>query len=243
MKAPKQFSNGVVVLRADQISWNLSVSDLISQTILTNQGTLSETGALMCDTGKFTVRSPNDKYIVSDDVTEQTIWWGEVNQRISKASFSRIFKKMSGYLSRKKLFANEVYACASPKYKFGLHIITEFPWQSLFVRNLFISPTTSEMENFRADWTIICIPGFEADPAVDGTNSPNFTIINFGEKIILIGGSAYTGEIKKGVFTVLNYLLPKDNDVFPMHCSANIGEKGDTAFFLVYQVREKQPCR
>lgn len=214
------------------INWNLSVPDLITSTIRARQGVLTDTGALVCDTGKFTGRSPKDKYIVVDEKTENTIWWGEVNNKISQSTFERLYKKVLAYLSNKEIFVTDVYACASEQYRLNIRVVTEYPWQSLFSHNLFLRPTKDELDHFKEDWVVLAAPGFVADPQSDETRAENFTIINFTERVILIGGSAYTGEIKKGIFTVLNYLLPEDKNILPMHCSANIGLNGDTSIFF-----------
>jgi len=234
----KRTQNNIEELKRSGLSnvktafWNLSVPLLVEKTILAGQGTLTSTGALACDTGKFTGRSPKDKFIVLDEITQKTIWWGEVNNQISPDSFNKINDKMNMYLREKSIYLTDVYACASPEYRINIRVITEYAWQSVFVRNLFLRPTPTELENFSPEWTILCVPGFEADPKTDGTRSSNFTIINFTAKKILIGGSAYTGEIKKGIFTVLNYLLPVKHKALSMHCSANIGKDGDTAVFF-----------
>ncbi len=233
MKQSKQQILNEIGLHNVQLAhWNLPASELIEKTITAKQGTLTESGALACDTGKFTGRSPKDKYIVADKTTEHTVWWGEVNNKISSDSFKALHKKMLAYLSSQDIYIKEVYACSPTKYQLNLRVVTEYPWQSLFVHNLFLRPTASELETFTKDWTILCAPGFEADPQLDGTKAKNFTIINFTDKVIIIGGSAYTGEIKKGVFTVLNYILPEEKKVLSMHCSANIGIKDDTAVFF-----------
>ncbi len=212
--------------------WNLSVPELVKSTILSGQGTLTDTGALACDTGEFTGRSPKDKFVVFDENTKKTVWWGDVNNQISIDTFKKIQERMNSYLIGRDVYIKDVYACASEKYRLNIRVITEFPWQNLFAHNLFLRPTESELENFSPEWTILCVPGFKADPKVDFTKSHNFTIINFTLKTILIGGSAYTGEIKKGIFTVLNYLLPIEHKALSMHCSANIGNKNDTAIFF-----------
>lgn len=212
--------------------WNLPVSELITRTILAKQGVLTESGAIACDTGTFTGRSPKDKFIVVDTKTQDTIWWGEVNNKISQGCFEGLQKRMLEYLSNQEIYIKEVFACSSAQYRLNLRVITEYPWQSLFVHNMFLRPAESDWASFMEDWTILCAPSFEADPLTDGTRSKNFTVINFTNKVILIGGSAYTGEIKKGVFTVLNYLLPHEKAVLSMHCSANVGKNGDTAIFF-----------
>ncbi len=215
-----------------QAFWNLSVPVLVEETIFLGQGNLTDTGALACNTGEFTGRSPKDKYIVFDKNTEKSIWWGEVNNLVSINVFDKIRKRMLAYLTDRDVYIKDAYACASDKYKLNIRVITEYPWQNLFVHNLFLRPTEAELSLFEPEWTVLCVPGFKADPKTDLIRSPNFTIINFTNKTILIGGSAYTGEIKKGIFTVLNYLLPTQYKALSMHCSANIGEKGDTAIFF-----------
>ncbi|MFA6060701.1 MAG: phosphoenolpyruvate carboxykinase (ATP) [Taibaiella sp.] len=218
--------------QSTQVHYNLPVSKLVEATIIKDQGVLTDSGALACDTGQFTGRSPKDKYVVADNYTQNTIWWGDVNHPLSEDAFDGIHEKMRFYLSGKEIYVKDVYACSSPEYKLNLRVITELPWQSLFAHNLFLRPTAVELEQFNVDWTILCASGFESDPVLDGTRARNFTILNFSKKIILIGGSAYTGEIKKGVFTVLNYILAEEKNVLPMHCSANIGRDGDTAIFF-----------
>lgn len=213
-------------------NWNKSVPELVEETILRGQGLLTDTGALACDTGEFTGRSPKDKYIVKDSNTEKSVWWGEVNNPFNPKDFDELYHRISAYLSGREVFIRDAYACASPKYRLNIRVITENPWQDLFANNLFLRPTKNESENFEHEWLIVAVPGFHAKHNIDGTRQHNFTIINFTKKIILIGGSAYTGEIKKGIFTVLNYLLPHQHGVLSMHCSANIGKKGDTSVFF-----------
>ncbi|MFA6152015.1 MAG: phosphoenolpyruvate carboxykinase (ATP) [Chitinophagaceae bacterium] len=211
---------------------NLPVAQLVVATIKKNQGVLTDSGALACDTGKFTGRSPKDKYVVADNNTQNTIWWGEVNHPLSTEAFNGIYHKLLTYLSDQEIYLKDVYACSASEYSLSVRVVTEYPWQSLFAHNLFLLPTSAELAAFMPDWTILCASGFEADPEQDGTRAKNFTIINFTKKIILIGGTAYTGEIKKSVFTVLNYILAAEKKVLPMHCSANIGAGGDTAIFF-----------
>ncbi|MFF5380866.1 phosphoenolpyruvate carboxykinase (ATP) [Pedobacter suwonensis] len=214
------------------IHWNISTFDLISNAIRDHQCQLTSSGALACNTGKFTGRSPKDKYIVADDLTEDSIWWGEVNHKLSTESFESLYRKATLYLSSRNLYVRDVFACAAEAYRLKIRVVTENAWQSLFANNLFLRPKTQELSKFAADWTILSAPGFIGDPKVDDIRSENFTVINFKKKIILIGGTAYSGEIKKAVFTVLNYILPQDREVLPMHCSANVGEGGDTAIFF-----------
>jgi len=218
--------------RVKKLHYNLSVTELVEATIQRQQGVLTSTGALACDTGEFTGRSPKDKYIVKDAITEHTVWWGEVNQPFSSDDFSVVYNRVIEHLKYKEIFVRDAYACAAPEYKMTIRVVTESPWQNLFANNLFLRTTAEEQVDFNYEWLIIAAPSFRANPAIDQTRQHNFTIIDFSRKVILIGGSGYTGEIKKGIFTVLNYILPQDKGVLSMHCSANIGEKGDTAIFF-----------
>ncbi len=215
-----------------KVHFNLPASQLVMDTILKNQGTLTDTGALACDTGNFTGRSPKDKYVVADGLTQNKVWWGDVNHPLSAEAFDGLHTKMRSYLSQQEIYVKDAFACAANDYRLSVRVVTEHPWQSLFAHNLFLRPMPDELAAFIPAWTILCASGFEANPELDGTRAKNFTIINFSRKIILIGGSAYTGEIKKGVFTVLNYILAAEKNVLPMHCSANIGAEGDTAIFF-----------
>jgi phosphoenolpyruvate carboxykinase (ATP) len=214
------------------IFWNLDVPHLVTETLLRKQGVLTDTGALMVDTGEFTGRSPKDKFVVKDNITENTVWWGDVNHPFDGNKFDALYNKVIKYLEGKEIFIRDAYVCAHPQYRLNLRVITETPWANLFSYNLFLRPTKDEIKNFKHDWLIINVPEFKANAKEDGTRQHNFTIINFAKKVILIGGSAYTGEIKKSVFTVLNYILPQEKNVLSMHCSANIGKKGDTAIFF-----------
>ncbi|MFN4234740.1 MAG: phosphoenolpyruvate carboxykinase (ATP) [Bacteroidia bacterium] len=212
--------------------WNLTPAELVEETIIRGEGVLTDTGALAIDTGEFTGRSPKDKYTVCDAKTENTVWWGDVNQKFDPEKFTQLYNRVTAYLTGKDVYVRDAYACADPKYRLNIRVITEFPWSNLFANNLFLRPTHDEILSFVPEWHIVCAPGFMADPAIDGTRQHNFTIIDFTKKIILIGGSGYTGEIKKGIFTVLNYILPQEKGVLSMHCSANIGKAGDTAIFF-----------
>ena len=215
-----------------KVHWNLSPAELVEQAILRGEGSLCDNGALAADTGKFTGRSPKDKFVVCDELTENSVWWGDVNIKISPEHFDKLYDKVIAYLNGKELFVRDSYACAAPEYRMNIRVISESAFQSLFANNLFLRPTAEELVNFEPDWKIIAAPSFEADPAVDGTRQGNFAIVNFTKKMILIGGTAYTGEIKKGIFSVLNFVLPHDHKVLSMHCSANVGVNGDTAIFF-----------
>ena len=212
--------------------WNLNPAELVEETIIRGEGNLTDTGALAVDTGEFTGRSPKDKFIVHDAITKDTVWWGDVNFKFDSEKFDRLYNRVTAYLSGKEVYVRESYACADPKYRLNIRVVTETPWANLFANNLFLRPTKEEIMNFKPDWSIVCAPGFRSTPDIDGTRQHNFAILNFTRKIILIGGSGYTGEIKKGIFTLLNYILPQEKGVLSMHCSANIGKNGDTAIFF-----------
>lgn len=213
------------------VKYQLSPMELVDEALKCNEGKLASSGALAVDTGKFTGRSPKDKFIVFDEITADTVWWGDVNFKFEADKFDQIFKKMTDFLQTRKIYVRDASACADANYAISIRIITETAYQNLFAHNLFIQP---DAENFnpQPDWTILAAPSFLANPLVDGTRQENFTIINFTKKMILIGGTGYTGEIKKGIFSVLNFILPINHQVLPMHCSANQGKNGDTAIFF-----------
>lgn len=212
--------------------WNLDSKTLADKTLELGQGTLNDTGALCVNTGKFTGRSPKDKFTVKDSLTENTVDWGDVNIPFDPAAFDKLYDKVTAFLAGKEVWVRDAYAGADPKFQIGVRIVNTTPWANLFCNNLFITPTAEQIETFSHDWLIIQAPEFEADPAVDGTRQANFTIVNFTRKVILIGGSAYTGEMKKGIFGVLNFILPHEHNVLSMHCSANEGKDGDVALFF-----------
>ncbi|WP_118974622.1 phosphoenolpyruvate carboxykinase (ATP) [Taibaiella koreensis] len=212
--------------------WNLSPEALTQKTIELGQGVLNDTGALCVSTGKFTGRSPKDKFTVKDAITEHSVDWGDVNIPIAPETFDKLYDKVCAYLSGKEVWVRDAYACADPKYRLNIRVVNETPWANLFCNDLFLRPTEEEIKSQNPDWLILQAPGFHADPAIDGTRQGNFTIVNFTRKVILIGGSAYTGEMKKGIFGVLNFVLPHDHKVLSMHCSANEGKDGDVALFF-----------
>jgi len=212
--------------------WNLSPAELVEETILNGQGTLTDTGALSIDTGEFTGRSPKDKFIVKDAVTENTVWWGDVNFPFTPEKFDLLYHRMCAYLEGREVYVRDSYVCADERYRMNVRVVTEFPWSNMFAFNMFMRPTEDEILEFKPEWHIVCAPEFHADPSIDGTRQHNFAVINFSKKFILIGGTGYTGEIKKGIFSVLNYVLPQDKGVLSMHCSANVGYSGDTAVFF-----------
>jgi phosphoenolpyruvate carboxykinase (ATP) len=227
-------TNGIEHLGISEgnVYWNLSPDELSSMAIERGQATLTSTGALSIDTGEFTGRSPKDKFTVKDSLTEHAVWWNNFNIPFAPDRFESLYQKMIAYLNGKELFVRDVFACADERHRMDIRVINEFAWSNLFVYNMFIRPTQQQLENFAPEWLILNAPGFKAVPEVDGTRQHNFSIIDFSRKIILIGGSGYTGEIKKGVFTVLNFTLPHQKNVLSMHCSANMGKQGDTAIFF-----------
>lgn len=212
---------------------NLVPAALVQRTIERKEGKLSSTGALVVNTGKFTGRSPKDRFIVEDSITKDKVDWGDINMPISQDSYQKLKAKFKKYIDGKdEYFSRQVYACASNKYRLYIKVHTEYPWQNLFAQNMFLRPSEEELANFNEDWTIYAFPGVKADPKIHGTRQENFSIINFTDKVILIGGTAYTGEIKKGIFSVLNFVLPEVRNVLSMHCSANVGPDSDTALFF-----------
>ncbi|ASU36110.1 phosphoenolpyruvate carboxykinase (ATP) [Mucilaginibacter xinganensis] len=213
------------------VFYQLNTAELVGAALKRNEGVLADTGALAIDTGEFTGRSPKDRFIVEDDITRDTVWWGKVNFKFDAEKFDALLQKVTGYLSQGEIFVRDCCACANEKYYIDIRVVTETAYQNLFAHHLFLRPEVPDA-TLVPGWTIIAAPGFKADPEVDGTLRHNFSIINFTKKIILIGGTAYTGEIKKGIFSVLNFILPHEKKVLSMHCSANIGAKGDTAIFF-----------
>ena len=212
--------------------WNLSPAELVEDTILNGQGMLTDNGALAIETGEFTGRSPKDRFVVCDANTENSVWWGDVNIKFTPEKFDALYGKMKAYLVGKDVYVRDAYACADNDFRLNIRVITETPWSNMFAYNMFLRPTEAEIENFTPEWHIVCAPDFMAVAAEDGTRQHNFAILNFTKKMIIIGGTGYTGEIKKGIFSVLNYILPHEKNVLSMHCSANIGESGDTAVFF-----------
>ncbi|MFN8776688.1 MAG: phosphoenolpyruvate carboxykinase (ATP) [Flavobacteriales bacterium] len=212
--------------------WNLHPAELVEETLALGQGMLTNTGALAIDTGEFTGRSPKDKFIVKDATTENTVWWSQFNIPFDSYKFEQLYNRVTAYLTGKDVYVRDAYVCADPTYRMNVRVVTEFPWSNMFACNMFLRPTDEELETIRPDWHVICAPGFMADPALDGTRQHNFAVLDFTRKIALIGGTGYTGEIKKGIFTVLNYVLPQEHGVLSMHCSANVGAQGDTAVFF-----------
>lgn len=212
--------------------WNLSPEELSQISINLKKAQLTSSGAITVNTGEFTGRSPKDRFIVKDDITKNSVWWGDINIPFESDKFDALYEKMTSYLSEKELYVRDVYACADDAYRINIRVINEYPWSNMFAYNMFLRPTEDEISNFDAEWTIINAPGFMADAKIDGTRQHNFAILNFSKKTILIGGTGYTGEIKKGIFSALNFILPHQKNVLSMHCSANVGKEGDTAVFF-----------
>jgi phosphoenolpyruvate carboxykinase (ATP) len=216
----------------ENIHYQLTPEELTAQTVALGQGVLNDTGALVIKTGEFTGRSPKDKFIVKDEITADTVHWNDFNIAVEVKYFDQLYSKMMDYLGDKDLWVRDSYACADPGYRLNIRVVNENPWSNLFAYNMFLRPQEDELEGFKPDWHIIQAPGFKADPAVDGTRQHNFAMVSFTKRTILIGGTGYTGEMKKGIFTILNYILPHDKGVLSMHCSANMGAAGDTAIFF-----------
>jgi phosphoenolpyruvate carboxykinase (ATP) len=215
-----------------RVYWNLPTEALYEEAIFRREGRMTKGGPLSVNTGDWTARAANDKAIVKESTTENRVWWGEYNRPFSIDKFNAVYQRMQGYLQGRDLFVTDCYAGQDANYRLPVRVITEFAWHALFVRNMFIEPQTNdEMRTFVPDFTVISLPQFRGLPEIDGTLTPTFILLNFDQKVCLIGGSGYGGEIKKAVFTVLNYLLPLDG-VLSMHCSANVGKQGDTAIFF-----------
>jgi phosphoenolpyruvate carboxykinase (ATP) len=215
--------------------WNLTPEELTEHSIAKGMGQLTDTGALVISTGEFTGRSPEDRFIVKDSITAQKVSWGKVNIPFDPKQFDRLWRKACSYLRKKEVYVRDVAACASanPMYRLRIRLVTELPWSNQFAANMFLRPDKEELLGFEPHWHVLCVPGLKADPAVDGTRQHNFAIVNFKKKKLLIGGTGYTGEIKKGIFSVINFVLPtRAKDSLPMHCSANVGRNGDIALFF-----------
>lgn len=215
-----------------KVKYQLSPEQLHDITIEKGLGLEASSGALAVNTGEFTGRSPKDRFIVKDAITQDRVWWGDINIPYEADKFDALYNKVVDYLSNKEVFVRDSYACADENYRLNIRIINEYPWSNQFAYNMFLRPTDDELKDFDPEWTVVNAPGFMANPEDDGTRQHNFAILNFSKKIALIGGTGYTGEIKKGVFSALNFILPVFKNTLPMHCSANVGEKGDTAIFF-----------
>lgn len=215
-----------------KVNYQLSPNQLHNSTISKGQGVEASSGALAVNTGEFTGRSPKDRFIVKDDITKDRIWWGNINIPFDSDKFESLYNKVVNYLSGKELFVRDTYACADENYRTNIRLINEYPWSNMFAYNMFLRPTEEELESFEPEWLVVNAPGFMAVPEIDGTRQHNFAILDFTRKIALVGGTGYTGEIKKGIFSALNFILPVFKNTLPMHCSANVGEEGDTSIFF-----------
>jgi phosphoenolpyruvate carboxykinase (ATP) len=219
------------LLAQKNVQRNLSTPKLVEAAIRNGEGVLSSRGALVSETGKRTGRSPKDKFTVKDTITENKVDWGSVNLPFDPDKFDALYDQVLEYLAGKEVYVQDLFCGADPRYQLPIQVINEMAWHNLFVRQLFIRPTAEELKTHKPEFTIVSAPGFLADPKRDGTNSEVFVIVNFTRRLVIIGGTQYAGEMKKSIFGVMNFLLP-DRNVFPMHCSANVGEDGVSALFF-----------
>jgi len=220
------------LLSGNNLQVQLSVPQLIEKVLERKEGVLTATGAVCATTGKYTGRSAGDKYIVQEENTKASIDWGKVNQPISPEVFDNLYDKVINYLKEKnEIFLFKGFAGADAKYRLPIQVINEYAWHNLFAHQLFIRPTNEELNSHKAEFTVISAPTFKADPVIDGTKTETFIIVSLEKRTVLIGGTEYAGEIKKSIFSIMNYLLPEKN-VLPMHCSANVGTDGDVALFF-----------
>ena len=223
-------NHGLVNLR--RAYWNLPTPALYEESIFRSEGSLSHLGPLVVDTGKHTARAPADKFVVREQSTEEKIWWGQYNRPVTSENFSALLSRLQGYLQGRDVFVQDCYAGADPEYSLPIRIITQKAWHSLFARIMFLKVRGEDaLRHHMPEFTVIAAPSFQASPMVDGTRTETFIIINFRERLAIIGGTSYAGEIKKTIFTVLNFLLPLQG-VLSMHCSANVGADGDVAIFF-----------
>ena len=230
---PTQNLHRLGLKNTESIHYQLPPEELIQDTLRIGEGVLNDTGALVIRTGEFTGRSPKDKFTVKDETTADSVHWNDFNIPIESKYFDIIFKKITDYISqRKEIWIRDCYACADPRYRLNVRVVNEKPWNNLFAYNMFLRPTEEELDTFKPDWHVISVPGLKLDPKECGTRQHNAAVVSFKHKMILIAGTGYTGETKKGIFTILNYILPHEKNVLSMHCSANMGEDGDTAIFF-----------
>ncbi len=218
---------------SDSIHYQLSPEELVQQTLQRGEGVLNDTGALVIKTGEFTGRSPKDKFIVKDDITANTVDWNDFNLPIEEKYFNIILNRITTYLNGlPEIWVRDCYACADRRYRLNIRIVNETPAMNLFAYNMFLRPDEDKLENFNAEWQILSAPGLKLNAAECGTRQHNAVVVSFKHKMILIAGTGYTGEIKKSIFGILNFILPQQKNVLSMHCSANVGKKGDTAIFF-----------
>ncbi|WP_079478392.1 phosphoenolpyruvate carboxykinase (ATP) [Halobacillus salinus] len=232
MSAINQMSELNVLLAQEHVQHQLSVPQLVEKIVARNEGVLTDKGAVRSTTGAYTGRSPKDKFIVKDNHSSKDVDWGSVNQPIEEDVFTNLYHKVLDYLKTKEeIYSFKGYAGADQDYRLPIQVLNEFAWHNLFAQQMFIRPGKDELKEHDPEFTVISAPTFKADPEKDGTNSEAFVMVSFKHRIVLIGGTEYAGEIKKSIFSVMNYMLPK-RDVLPMHCSANVGERGDVALFF-----------
>jgi phosphoenolpyruvate carboxykinase (ATP) len=211
--------------------WNLGTAQLVEYALSQQEGVLASGGALVVRTGLHTGRSPQDKFVVRDEQVADKIWWGSVNQPFEPEKFDALYKRVLAYLQDKRLFVQDCFVGADERYRIPIRVVTQYAWHNLFARQLFVRPDWTKTGEHRPEFVIVSAPGFHSDPEIDGTRSGAFIIVNFSKRIILIGGTEYAGEMKKSIFTIMNYLLPEQG-VLSMHCAANTGENGDVALFF-----------
>ena len=214
-----------------KVDWNLPPAALIERAVLRGEGLLTREGAFAALTTPHTGRSPDDKFVVKEPESGGEIWWGKVNVPFEPGNFERLRRDVLAHLSGQDLYVQDVWAGADAEYRLGVRVVTPNAWQSLFALNMFIEPTADERDAFDPGFTVLHAPEFQAEPGTHGTRTGTFVIINFAERQVLIGGTRYAGEIKKSIFSVMNYLLPRQG-VLSMHCSANVGRGGDVALFF-----------
>ena len=219
------------IINPSAVHRNMSVTQLTQRAVARGEGVLSETGALSVMTGKYTGRSPEDRFVADEPSIHDQIDWGKVNVPISPATYEGILRRMTAYLQNRELFVFDGFAGADVNHRIGVRVINELASQNMFIHQLLLRPTCQELDTFQDDFTIICAPGFKCIPELDGTHSEAAILVSFERKLVLVAGSQYAGEMKKSVFAIMNYLLPAKG-VFPMHCSANVGEDGDSALFF-----------
>jgi phosphoenolpyruvate carboxykinase (ATP) len=218
---------------SENIHYQSTPQELVQDTLRLGEGVLTDTGALCILTGEFTGRSPNDKFTVKDEITENTVDWNKFNIPIEEKYFHIIHEKITDYLNEKnEIWVRDCYACADPRYRLNIRVICEKPWINLFAHNMFLRPEEEELDDFVPEWHIYSAPDLRLEPKECGIRQHNCAVISFKHKTILIAGTGYTGETKKGIFSILNYILPQEKNVLSMHCSANMGEDGDTAIFF-----------
>ncbi len=218
-------------INPSKVHRNLGVDEMVNLAVQRNEGVVNSTGSLSVNTGKYTGRSPDDRFIVYDDKTKNTVDWGKINHKFPSDKFEKLLEKMKNFVENKELFVFDGFVGSDPKNRLPIRVINDHVWQNLFGRTLFIRPTNEELENHEPEFTILCINDFEAVPKVDGTRTNVFILVDLTRKIVLIAGTQYAGEMKKSMFSIMNYILP-ERGIFPMHCSANIGKKGDTTLFF-----------